>query len=227
MSTYALEKPFSNLDLGRFASTMVQGILDILNYNELSDEDLFSHFKNGDNEAITCLLSRNIPKFSSIARSVIRDKQLAEDALQEALVLIVRKADSFMNQAKFSTWAYRIVYNSCIDCLRKESVRFTSDKTKELNQAADQVTSSFEDASIEQIAIQQTLDELSDEHSSVLRLVYVGGYSIEECAEILNLPKGTVKSRCDRAKKAFMSKYQDKQESHGTIGSGHTSKRAR
>ena len=227
MSAFALSTGVSTLRGSDLSQILTRKIAMKMDYSALSDEELFNEFQNGDSEAINILLIRSTTKFAQITRTLIKNRQLAEEALQEALILIIRKAGTFKNQAKFSTWAYRIVHNACIDLLRKESVRFTKDNTAELANIEQDVSSTFESDSVERILIEQSLNQLSQEHSQVLRLVYVGGYSIEECAELLDVPIGTVKSRCDRAKKAFSGAYQAVSTTNGTNSVPSTSKRVR
>lgn len=66
-----------------------------------SDEELLSYFKNGQNEALVALLTRRKTWLWNVAKKSIRDRSLAEDALQEALVSIWKSAHTFRGNLRF------------------------------------------------------------------------------------------------------------------------------
>ena len=93
-----------------------------------------------------------------------------------------------------------IVQNSCIDLLRKESVR--PQLTEETNQEMHQTTS-FSDESDTKVVISQALASLPDEQRLALTMTIIEGYSIDEAAAIAGVAPGTIKSRCSRGKEAL------------------------
>jgi RNA polymerase sigma factor (sigma-70 family) len=80
-------------------------------------------FNEGDKGALEALLVRREKWLWSVARKSIRDLSLAEEALQEALVLIWKNAHTFRGESQVSSWMYQIVSRACIDTLRKEQIR--------------------------------------------------------------------------------------------------------
>ena len=84
-----------------------------------TEEELLLAFSSGDVNALETLLIQKRDWISAVARKIIRDPHLAEDAVQEALVRIFKNAGSFKGESKASTWLYRVITNSCIDLLRK------------------------------------------------------------------------------------------------------------
>ena len=161
-----------------------------------SDEDLMRAYLAGEQAAIGILLNRRRDWMWSVARKTVRDVAIAEDAVQEAMTAIFRKAHTFRSESKVSTWMYMIVQNACIDLLRKESVR------PQLSDGIDsgiQETTSFSDQSDTKIIISQALSTLPDEQ----RMTIIEGYSIDEAAAIAGVAPGTIKSRCSRGKEAL------------------------
>ena len=88
-----------------------------------SDEELMHAYLAGEKNAIAILLERRRDWMWSVARKTVRDVAIAEDAVQEAMTAVFRKAHTFRSESKVTTWMYMIVQNACIDLLRKESVR--------------------------------------------------------------------------------------------------------
>ena len=88
-------------------------------FENRTEEELLLAFASGDVNALETLLIQKRDWISAVARKIIRDPHLAEDAVQEALVRIFKNAGSFKGESKASTWLYRVITNSCIDLLRK------------------------------------------------------------------------------------------------------------
>lgn len=168
-----------------------------------SDEELMDLFQNGEIEALGHLIKRLRPKMDQVARSKILDRELANDALQEACITIFKTAKSFRGESKVFTWVYRIVTNACIDQLRKEKTRSSKNIEDDSLEFIGDPESDFSDKKSTEIAIRAGLDSLSKDQREAVSLVWIEGYTVEETAELLSIPLGTVKSRCDRGKKAL------------------------
>jgi RNA polymerase sigma-70 factor (ECF subfamily) len=128
---------------------------------------------------------------------------LANDALQEACITIFRTAKTFRGESKVFTWVYRIVTNACIDQLRREKTRSSKNVEDDSLEFISDSDSDFSEKKSTEIAIRSALDSLSNDQREAVSLVWIEGYTVEETAEILSIPLGTVKSRCDRGKKAL------------------------
>lgn len=160
-------------------------------------------FNGGDTKALEALLIRREKWLWSAARKSIRDISLAEEALQEALVLIWRNAHTFRGESQVSSWMYQIVSRACIDTLRKEQIR-THASLSELEQFADVgETSSFENALVDGLAVHAALMEIEPEHREVITLLDLEGLSVQEASNALGIPIGTVKSRAARGRESL------------------------
>jgi RNA polymerase sigma-70 factor (ECF subfamily) len=136
----------------------------------------------------------------SVARKTVRDVAVAEDAVQEAMTAVFRKAHTFRNESKVTTWMYMIVQNACIDLLRKESVR---PQLSDSDSEGIHDTTSFADQSDTKVIITQALATLPDDQRLALTMTIIEGYSIDEAAAIAGVAPGTIKSRCSRGKEAL------------------------
>ena len=165
-----------------------------------SDEELMRAYLDGEKGAIALLLTRRRDWMWSVARKTVRDNTIAEDAVQEAMTAVFRKAHTFRSESKVSTWMYMIVQNACIDLLRKESVR---PQLSESEESGIIESRSFADESDTKIVMTQALATLPEDQRIALTMTIMEGYSIDEAAQIAGVAPGTIKSRCSRGKEAL------------------------
>jgi RNA polymerase sigma-70 factor (ECF subfamily) len=165
-----------------------------------SDEELMHAYLDGEKNAIALLLMRRRDWMWSVARKTVRDNTIAEDAVQEAMTAVFRKAHTFRGESKVSTWMYMIVQNACIDLLRKESVR---PQLSESDESTIVESATFADQSDTKIVMAQALATLPDDQRIALTMTIMEGYSIDEVAQIAGVAPGTIKSRCSRGKEAL------------------------
>ena len=168
-----------------------------------SDEALLALFNEGDPSALEALLLRREKWLWNVARKSIRDLSLAEEALQEALVLIWKNAHTFRGESQVSSWMYQTVSRACIDTLRKEQIR-THASLNELEQFDDIAGSStFENALVDGLAVHAALLEIDPQHKEVITLLDLEGMSVQEASQVLGVPVGTVKSRAARGRESL------------------------
>ncbi|MGP3967858.1 RNA polymerase sigma factor SigM [Streptomyces sp. 6N223] len=170
----------------------------------VSDEELLSRHAAGDPDAFSELVRRHRDRLWSVALKTLGDREEAADALQDALVSAYRAAHTFRGQAAVTTWLHRITVNACLDRVRKAKSRRTSpmpepDRLEALldpHESAD-VPAERKDLRRE---LQRALAELPIEQRAALVLVDMQGYPVAEAARILEVPIGTIKSRCARGR---------------------------
>ena len=172
-------------------------------YEASTEEALLAMFNGGDSKALESLLIRREKWLWNVAKKAIRNDSLAEEALQEALVLIWKNAHTFRGESQVSTWMYQIVSRACIDTLRKEQIR-THASLNELEQFDDiGGTSSFESALVDGLAVHAALLEIEADHREVITLLDLEGMSVQEVSQALGIPVGTVKSRAARGRESL------------------------
>jgi RNA polymerase sigma-70 factor, ECF subfamily len=88
-------------------------------YTDIADEKLVQLCQRGDNAAFAELMRRHKPAASKLALSILRDKSDAEDEVQNAFWKAYEHINQFQQDAKFSTWLTRIVFNQCLMRLRQ------------------------------------------------------------------------------------------------------------
>lgn len=172
-------------------------------YESPTEEALLAMFNEGDSAALEALLLRREKWLWNVARKSIRDLSLAEEALQEALVLIWKNAHTFRGESQVSSWMYQIVSRACIDTLRKEQIR-THASLNELEQFDDiGGSSTFESALVDGLAVHAALLEIDPQQKQVITLLDLEGMSVQEASEVLGIPVGTVKSRAARGRESL------------------------
>ena len=156
---------------------------------------------NGDTEAFSYLVTTYKHMAFSIAIAVLKDEFLAEEAVQNAFIGAFRNLGSFHQQAKFSTWFYRIVTNESLMLLRKskrEPVTFTSDYDDEI--ADDSPVLSLQQHE-QQHLVNQGLQLLPPNESLALRLFYLEEESIKNVCDITGWTASNTKVILHRARK--------------------------
>jgi RNA polymerase sigma-70 factor, ECF subfamily len=161
----------------------------------LSDEALVALVARGDDGALGELYDRYGRVAYGVALRVLRDANLAEDAVQEAFVTLWRTAARFVpERARASTWLLTLVHRRAVDAVRREQRR----RTEPLEQAPDPATTGADDDALlrfERERVQGALAQLPDAQREALELAYFGGFTQAELADRLGQPLGTIKSR--------------------------------
>lgn len=162
-----------------------------------TDAELLAAHRAGDRTAFAELAGRHTDRMWGTAVQTLRDPHEAADAVQEALLSAHRHAAGFRGEASVRTWLHRILVNHCLDRLRHARVRPTA-PWPEQDLPAHGADHASELAT--RLAVRDGLAALPDEQRLAIVLVDVQGYPVAEAAEILDVPVGTVKSRCARGR---------------------------
>ena len=178
--------------------------------DKILDELLIYKCRDGDQKAFGLLIKRWNRKLISFAYKFIRDMDSARDVAQESWLSIHKGLNKLNDPAKFSTWAFRIVYNKSMDHLRSQQ------KQSEIEASANEVANDeLDDYHPDATTVSELLGKLPVQHKTVLTLFYLEQQSIRDIASILKLPEGTVKSRIFYARELLKRKYKElKNETH-------------
>ncbi|MGW6906957.1 RNA polymerase sigma factor SigM [Streptomyces sp. NPDC054940] len=173
-------------------------------YRDTSDQDLLARHVGGDPDAFGELVRRHRDRLWAVALRTLGDREEAADAVQDALVSAYRAAHTFRGHSAVTTWLHRITVNACLDRARKAASRKTSpvDDTERLEQLLEPHESASAPAERNDLHRQllEALGTLPPDQKAALVLVDMQGYPVAEAARILDVPTGTVKSRCARGR---------------------------
>jgi len=167
--------------------------------NESQEAALIRRCQAGDKEAFGMLVEQYHSMLFGTAYLMMRDRGLAEDAVQEALIQIWKHIPSFRLKSSIKTWMVRILINEIKQEFRKKNLPLVS-----LEEAPD-VPSECDEAETvlihneERQGLRQAMGKLSSEHREAIILRYFSGLSVPQIAVVTGQPEGTVKSRLSRA----------------------------
>lgn len=165
------------------------------------DKELLARHAQGDPHAFAELIQRHRDRMWAVALRTLGDPEEAADALQDAFLSAYRAVGRFRGEAAVTTWLHRIVINACLDRLRRQSIRpavpMGDDAT--LDAVAPK---NADPTALHEVALDVTaaLQQLPYEQRAALILVDMMGYGVDEAARVLDVPTGTVKSRCARGR---------------------------
>ncbi len=141
-----------------------------------------------------------LPRLRRFGRSLTGDREDADDLVQHAIERALNKGDQWQAGTRLDSWIYRIMQNAWIDEVRSRSRRSQTFLPEE---AGEQVGTPGSAGPDDAIAIEQAMQQLSDEQRSVVALVLVEGLGYKEAAQVLDIPVGTLTSRLARAREAL------------------------
>ncbi len=170
----------------------------------MEDSSLIEAAQAGDQSALDQLLRRHQDRIHSICRRLAGNDADALDATQEALIAIVKGLPRFDGRAKFTTWAYRVATNACLDELRRRGRRpapglpeYEHRDDHYLGRPAAVDPAETVSARID---IDAGLADLPEEFRTAVVLRDVAGLDYAEIASVLDLAPGTVRSRIARGR---------------------------
>jgi RNA polymerase sigma-70 factor (ECF subfamily) len=169
-------------------------------YAALSDVVLAVRAQDGDRAALAALVERHEPRVRRLAGYLLNDPQDAEDAAQEALAKVLTRIDQFRGEARFATWLYSLVTNTCRDLGERQRRR-----QHQALETAPEVASSLGPHDLacqreQRAELARELEGLSNDQRHVMVMKDVLALSYEEIAEVLEMPVGTVKCHAHRGR---------------------------
>ncbi|MBV8257097.1 MAG: sigma-70 family RNA polymerase sigma factor [Actinobacteria bacterium] len=169
---------------------------DVRDMAHLSDEALVALVARSDEVALAELYDRHGATAYGLARRVLRDAALAEDAVQEAFLAIWRGAERFVpEKARASTWILTLVHRRAVDLVRREERRRADVLDESRDTGAEPSAADSAWLRFERERVQAALRRLPDHQRETLELAYYGGFTQSELAERLGRPLGTIKSQ--------------------------------
>jgi RNA polymerase sigma-70 factor, ECF subfamily len=179
--------------------------------------ELVERAQRGDREAFGMLAEMSSTRLYNLAQLMVGDGDLAEDAVQEALILAWRYIRGLREPDRFQSWIQRILIR-CVYRVTKAE-RHQADPRR----YTDRTDASSPDSAIEladRDEIDRAFRHLKAEHRAVLVVHHYLGLSGDEAAEVLGIPAGTVKSRLHRATAAMRAQLEAgaRQETQMTAG---------
>ena len=169
------------------------------------DEELFARIAAGDTAALRQFYLAFHRRLHRFLLRVTHDPQLADEAVNDTMMIVWQQARSFRHESRLSTWVMGIAYRRALKALEAQRrARAAVDAERDRHEAL--AAGAAGDDPLAAAAergdwLGRALAELSDEHRLVIELAYFVGASCEEIAAIAGCPVGTVKTRLHYARK--------------------------
>jgi RNA polymerase sigma-70 factor, ECF subfamily len=168
-----------------------------------SDEALVEAIAEGDRRAMQALYTRHHVRVYRFVLRITHDMSLAEDLVSEVFFTVWREAGSFEGKSQVSTWILAIARHKALTARnRRTDEPLSDDLANAIADPADDAETMIhlQDRSA---IIRRCLSQLSTDHREVIDLVYYHDKTVEEVAEIIQVPKNTVKTRMFYARKCL------------------------
>jgi len=180
------------------------------------DRALVEAARRGDHEAFEALAIGVSGRLYGVARLILRDTHLAEDAVQDALVNAWRKLPTLRDADRFDAWMYRLIVNACRDVGRDRRRISPEIHVIEMPQPALEVSEGVEERDL----LERAFRHLRDEHRVVVVLHYYLGLPAADVADVVGVPVGTAKSRIHYATEAMRAALDADARSVVQVGEG-------
>ena len=162
----------------------------------MDQRDLVERAGRGDHDAFSALVGTTIAGLEAVARLILRDHELARDAVQDAYIKAWRDLPGLREPDRFEAWLHRLLVNTCLDTLRKRRRRPLE---VELAPIASPSVGDATGWVADRDQLERGFRRLDPDQRAVLVLHYYVGMSVPMVAETLGVPLGTAQSRLGRA----------------------------
>jgi len=140
----------------------------------------------------------------TLALRMVKNKEEAEEVSQDTFIKVYKSLRKFKGDSKFSTWIYRVAYNTCLDRLKKNKRQqntvtideYTEHQVRTIDNALDKI-----ETKEKQEAIKKCIEMLPSEDGFLLTLYYFDEQSLDEIAKVVNLTANNVKVKLYRSRK--------------------------
>jgi len=158
----------------------------------VDQRELVGRAKRGDHDAFAELVDPALARLDAAARLILRDPELARDAVLEALIRAWRDLPGLRDPDRFDAWLHRLTVNACLDLLRRRRRRAIEVEISPIDSPA---TTDPSSALADREVIDTALKGLDPGHRAVVALHYLLGMPLPDVAAALGIPVGTAKSR--------------------------------
>lgn len=180
-----------------------------------NDDYYIKKILEGDSNSFGIIVERYQNMVFALALKMLKHREESEEVSQDTFIKVYKSLSKFNGESKFSTWIYRIAYNTCLDRIKKNS-KFNNDV--EINDVTaneifqtENVFDSLENKE-RSIIIKECIDKLPEEERVIIHLFYFEELSLKEIVEIVSMTEGNVKVKLFRARKKLFSIFKESVE---------------
>ena len=179
--------------------------------DEAADRQALARMAQGDQRALEEIAGRyHVRLWRYLNRQLATSPDLIEEVLQDVCLAVWRSASRYRGDAPPAAWIFQIAHFLVINA-RKANTRYANHAALPFaDDAADAPASDSHEASVlDRITLTAALRTLTPKHTEILELIANEGFSMQEVAQILGIPVGTVKSRLAYARRALAAALEE------------------
>lgn len=168
----------------------------------MQTQDIVTRASRGEPAAVEALLREHYDMIHAVCHRMVHNPDSANDAVQNALIAVVKGLSRFDGRSSVSTWMYRIATNAAIDEIRRTQRRPVpmDDEALTARGSSSDPTADIAEHLDDQSRVSAALAQIPEEFRAALVLRYVADMDYAEMADVLGVPIGTVRSRLSRGR---------------------------
>jgi RNA polymerase sigma-70 factor (ECF subfamily) len=180
-----------------------------------SDLDYINKIVDGDTSAFAILVDRYKDLVFTLAYKMLKNREEAEEIAQDTFIKIYKSAGKFKGDSKFSTWVYKVTYNTCLDYLKKKkrgiNITYIEDFDLQQLKTLDKISNAIDEKEKNQL-IHDCLNVLPSEEAFLLTLFYFEQQSTDEIAKVMDTNANNIKIKLYRTRKKMALLLRQKME---------------
>ena len=180
----------------------------------VNDQHYINQIIEGNSNAFAILVDRYKSFVFTLAYKMMKNREVAEEVAQDTFIKVYNSLNKFKGESKFSTWIYKITYNTCLDRLKKKkekNVVYIEDFSERESKAIENVLDNIDEKNRNQ-KIQDCLHLLLSEEAFLLTLYYFDDQSIEEISKVMDTNVNNIKVKLFRSRKKMASLLKEQLE---------------
>jgi RNA polymerase sigma-70 factor (ECF subfamily) len=171
----------------------------------LSDQEIIDSVRKGNESDYSIIIDKYKNKAFSMLKRMLKNEFDAEEVLQDCFLKAFNSLGTFKGEAKFSTWFYRIVYNTALTRLSSKKRRTENEMSsveEHFDLKSDYGSDEIEKKDVNQF-IHDTISKLPERYSAIITMFYLNEMSIEEISEVMQITVSNVKVMLHRSRNAL------------------------
>jgi RNA polymerase sigma-70 factor (ECF subfamily) len=171
----------------------------------LSDQEIIDSVRKGNSTDYSILVNRYKNKAFSMLKRMLKNDFDAEEVLQDCFLKAYKSLVGFKGESKFSTWFYRIVYNTALTKLSSQKRKTETEMTSvedHFNLVSEYNSNEFDKSDVNEL-IRETISKLPEKHSAIITMFYLNEMTIDEISEVMGLSVTNIKVMLHRSRNAL------------------------
>ena len=171
----------------------------------LSDQEIIDSVRKGNESDYSIIIDKYKNKAFSMLKRMLKNEFDAEEVLQDCFLKAFNSLGTFKGEAKFSTWFYRIVYNTALTRLSSKKRRTENEMSsveEHFDLKSDYGSDEIEKKDVNQF-IHDTISKLPERYSAIITMFYLNEMSIEEISEVMQITVSNVKVMLYRSRNSL------------------------